>query len=161
MITLINTSFAREYGESVLFQPVLKGYPMHHSWLITAHISLRHLECHWKSFNRQIDRACQLLQSLSQQPLAPTQLLTRLQLELTNINDIYTSYKPIIIPAINLLDTDPSFDGNSNYNKCVRQSLLPFLGNALSWLTGTTEMYIISVVRLRIGPDIANLSRKW
>ena len=56
-----------------------------------------------------------------------------LQLELTNINDIYTSYKPIIIPTINLLDTDPSFDGNSNHNKHVRQNLLPFLGNALSW----------------------------
>ena len=35
-----------------------------------------------------------------------------LQLELTNINDIYTSYKPVIIPAINLLNTDPSFDEN-------------------------------------------------
>ena len=132
MITLVNTSSTREFGESVLFQPVLKAYPMHHSWLITAHISLRHLEHHWKSFSRQMDRTHQLLQSLSQQPSAPTQLLTMLQLELTNINDIYTSYKPIIIPAINLLDTDPSFNGNSNYKKCVRRSLLPFLGDTLS-----------------------------
>ena len=64
MITLLNTSLARENGELVLFQPVLKAYPMHLSWLITAHISLGDLECHWKSSNRQMDRTHQLLQSL-------------------------------------------------------------------------------------------------
>ena len=137
MITLINTSSTTENGESVLFQPVLKAYPMCHSWLITAHISLGHLEWHWKTFTRQMDRTCQIIQPLGQWPSAPTQLLSALQVELNNINDIYTSYKPIIIPAINLLETDPSFDGNSNYNKCVRRSLLPFLGDALSWHIGT------------------------
>ena len=89
---------------------------MHHSWLITAHISLGHLEHDWKTFNRQMDRTHQLLQFLSQQPSAPTQLLATLQVELTNINDIYISYKPIIIPAINLLNTDPSFDGYPKHN---------------------------------------------
>ena len=44
MITLINTSSTRENGESVLFQPVLKAYPTHHSWLITAHILLENLQ---------------------------------------------------------------------------------------------------------------------
>ena len=39
MITLINTSFTREYGELVLFQPVLKAYPTCHSGLMTEHIS--------------------------------------------------------------------------------------------------------------------------
>ena len=66
MITLINTSSTRENGESVHFQPVLKAYPIHRSWLITALISLGHLEHHWKLFNRQMDRTHQLLQSLSQ-----------------------------------------------------------------------------------------------
>ena len=79
-----------------------------------------------------MDRTCQLLQFLSQQPSAPTQLLAMLQVELTNINDIYISYKPIIIPAINLLDIDPSFDGHFNHNNQVRRSLLPLLGDALS-----------------------------
>ena len=106
MITLINTSSARENGESVLFQPVLKAYPTHHSWLITAHILLGNLEWHWKSFTRQMDRTCQIIQSLSHQPSAPTQLLSALQAELTNLNDIYTSCQPIILPAINLLATD-------------------------------------------------------
>ena len=44
MIALINTSSPREHGESVLFQPVLHAYLTHHSWLITAHISLGHLK---------------------------------------------------------------------------------------------------------------------
>ena len=61
----------------------------HHSWLITAHISLGHPECHWKTFNRQMDRTHQLLQFLSQWPSATAQLLVTLQVEVTNINDIY------------------------------------------------------------------------
>ena len=71
-------------------------------------------------------------------------------MELTNLNNIYMSYKPIIITAINLLDTDPSFDGNSNYNKCVRRSLLPFLGDALSWLTGTASIKDINSIKKRV-----------
>ena len=102
MITLINTSSTGKNGESVLFQPVLKPYPTHHSWLITAHISLGHLEQDWKSFTRQMDRTHQIIVSLRRQPSAPTQLLSAEQAELTNISDIYTSYKPIIIQAINL-----------------------------------------------------------
>ena len=75
MITLFNTPSTRENGESVLFQPVLKAYPMHHSWLITAHISLGHLEQCWKSFTRKMDRTHQIIQSLGQQ-LNSTQLNT-------------------------------------------------------------------------------------
>ena len=126
MITLINTSSATENAELVLFQLVLKAYPRRHSWLITAHISLGHLECHWKSFNRQMDKTHQLLQFLSQQPSTPTQLLATLQVDLTNISDIYNSYNPIILPAINLLDTDPSFDGHYNHNNHLRRSIIPF-----------------------------------
>ena len=158
MITLINTSSTRENGESVLFQPVFKVYTVHHSWLITAHISLGHLEQHWKSFTRQMDRPCQIIQSLGQWPSAPSQLLSALQVELNNISDIYTSYRPIFIPAINLLDTDPSFNGNSNYNKCVRRSLLPFIGNALSWLTGTAMNKDISSIKTRVNQLIETQS---
>ena len=112
--------------------------------------SLGHLERHWKSFTRQMDGTCQIIWSLGQWPSASTQLLSALQTELTNINDIYTSYKPIFIPDINLLDTDPSFNGNSNYNKWVRRSLLPFLGDALSWLTGTATTKDINSIKLRV-----------
>ena len=150
MITLVNTSSTRENRELVLFQAVLKAYPTHHSWLTTAHISLGHLEHHWKSFNRQMDKTCQLLQFLSHQPSASTQLLPTLQVELTNIIDIYISYRPIIIPAINLLNMDPSFDGHSSHSNCLKRSLLPFLGNALSWPMGTTTTKDVNSVKNRV-----------
>ena len=97
-----------------------------------------------------MDRTCQLLQFLSQQPSSPTQLLANLQVELTKINDIYFSYKPIIIPAINLLNTDPLFDGHSNHNNQVRRSLLPFLGNALCWVMGTATTKDVNNIMKRV-----------
>ena len=123
-------------------QHVILGSSQH-----TSHWDI--LEWHWKLFNKQMDSTCQIIQSLSQWLSAPTQQLSSLQAELTNIHDIYTSYKPIIIPAINLLDTDPSFDGNSNYNEHVR-SLLPFLGDALSWLMGTATTKDVNSVKSRV-----------
>ena len=112
--------------------------------------SLGHLEWHWKSFTRQMDRTHQTIQSSSQQPSVPTQLLSALQVELYNVNDIYNSYKPIIIPTINLLATNPSINGNSNYNHHIRRSLLPFLGNALSWLTWTATTRDVNTIRKRV-----------
>ena len=97
-----------------------------------------------------MDRAQQLLQSLSHQPSAPTHLISALQAELANLNYIYTSYKSIIKTAINLLDTNPSFNGSSNHNKCTRKSLLPFLGDALSWLTGTATTKDVTSIKKRV-----------
>ena len=109
MITLITISTTREIGESVLFQPVLKAYLTCHSWIITVHVSLGHLEHHWKYFNRQVSKTHQLLQFLSHFPAAPTHLISPLQVEFTTINDMYDSCKPTIISAINLLNMDPAF----------------------------------------------------
>ena len=64
-----------------------------------------------ESFNRQLARTQQLLCSLDQQPPVHTQLLSRLQVELSNIEDINNSGKTTIIFAIKLLQTNPSFDG--------------------------------------------------
>ena len=91
MLTPTTNSSRTELGESVIFQPVLQAYPTQHSWIITAHISPRNLECHWKTYNRQFDRIPQMLQSLDQHPSVPTQLLSTLQLKLSNIKDIYNS----------------------------------------------------------------------
>ena len=95
-----------EPGESVIFQPVLQAYPTRHSWSITAHVSLGNLECHWKLFSRQLTKAQQFFRSLDQHPSAPTQLLTTLQLELSNIQDIYKSSETTITSAINLLNSN-------------------------------------------------------
>ena len=88
MLSPTTNSSRRELGESVIFQPVLQAYPTGHSWIITAHVSLGNLECHWKTFNRQLARTQQLLHSLDQHPSAPTQLLSTLQVKLSNIEDI-------------------------------------------------------------------------
>ena len=131
MITPTTASTTKEIGESVLFQPVLKAYQTCHSWIITAHVSLGHLEHHWKYFNRQMDKTCQILLFPSHCPAAPTHLLSPLQVELDTINDMYNSCRPTIISAINLLNTDPSLDGHMNSNTHCKRSLLAFLGNAL------------------------------
>ena len=152
-LTPTSTSSQTEPGESVIFQPVLQAYPTRHSWIVTTYISLGNLECHWKLFRRQLTRTQQFLRSLEQHPSASPQLLTTLQLELTNIQDIYTSKEATIISAINLL--------NSNHlqpiTRCKR-SLLPFLGTALSWLTGTATSKDIHSIKARINQLIATQS---
>ena len=90
-----------------------------------------------ESFNRQLARTQQLLHFLDQQPSAQTQLLSTLQVELTNIEDKYNSCKTTIISAINLLHTNPFLDGQPQSHIHHRRSLLPFLGDALRWLMGT------------------------
>ena len=134
-----------ELGESVIFQPVLQAYPSQHCGIITAHISLGNLEHHWKTFNRQFDRTQQLLQSLDKYPSAPTQLLSTLQLELSNIKDIYNSGETTITSAIKLLQSN-----QPQTHIHHRWSLLPFLGDALSWPTGTATTKDIHSIEVRL-----------
>ena len=137
-----------DLGESVIFQPVLQAYPTRHSWIVTAHISLENLECHWKLFNRQLTRT-QFLRSLDQHPSAPTQLLSALQLELSNIQDIYNSGETITSPIQLLQSNQPQ-----THIHC-RRSLLPFLGDAHSWLTGTATTKDIHSIKTRINQLIS------
>ena len=139
--------------ESVIFQPVLQAYPTWHSLIITAHISLGSLECHWKTFNRQPARTQQLLHSLDQQPSAPTQLLSTLQVELSNIEDIYNSGKTTIISAIKLLQSN-----QPQTHICYMRSLLPLPGDALSWLTGTATTKDTNSIKTRINQLITTQS---
>ena len=158
MFTPTTNSSGKELGESVIFQPVLQAYPTCHSWIITTHVSLGHLEHHWKAFNRQLARTSQLLCFLDQQPSASTQLLSMLQVELTNIEDIYNSCKTTIISAIDLLQTNPSFNGQSQSHICHRRSLLPFLGDALRWLMGTATTKDINSIKTWINQLIVTQS---
>ena len=148
MLTPTTNSSRMELGESVIFQPVLQAYPTWHSWIITAHVSLGNLECHWRTFNRQFDRTQQLFQSLDQHP--PTQLLSTLQLELSNIKDIYNSGETTITSAIKLLQSNQPWT-----HIHWRRSLLPFLGDDLSWLTGTAATKDIHSIKTRINQPIA------
>ena len=124
ILTLTPTmnSSQTDLGELVIFQPVLQAYPTRHSWIIKVHISLGNLEHHWKLFNRQLTKTQQLLRSLDQHPSAPTELLSTLQLELSNIQDICNSAETTITPAIKLLQ----YHQPQTHIHC-RRSLLPFL----------------------------------
>ena len=73
-----------------------------------------------------------------------------LQIELTNIEDMYNSCKTTITSAINLLHTNPSFDGQSQSHIPHRRCLLPFLGDALRWLIGTATTKDVNSVKTRI-----------
>ena len=150
MLKPTTNSSRMELGESVIFQPVLQAYPTQHSWIITAHVLLGNLECHWRTFHKQFDRTQQLLRSLEQHPSAPTQLLSTLQLELSHIKDIYNSGKTTITSAIKLLQSNQPWT-----HICHRRSLLPFLGDALSWLTGTATTKDIHSIKTRINQLIA------
>ena len=147
ILTLTPTmnSSQTDLGESVIFQAVLQAYLTRHSWIITAHISLRNLEHHRKPFNRQLTKTQQFLRPLDQHPSAPTQLLPTLQLELSNIQDIYNSGETTITSAIKLLQSNQP----QTHIHC-RRSLLPFLGDALSWLTGTATTKDIHSIKTRI-----------
>ena len=158
MITFTTASSGRELGESVIFQPVLQAYPTCHSWIIMAHVSLGHLEHHWKAFNRQLIRTQQLLHFLNQQPSALTHLLSKLQIELTNIQDTYNSCKTTITSAIDLLHTNPSFDGQSQSHIHYRNSSLPFLGDTLRWLMGMATTKDENSIKTRINQLIATQS---
>ena len=81
-----------------------------------------------------------------------------LQVELTNIEDIYNSCKTTIISAINLLQTNPSFDGQSQSHICHRRGLLPFLGDAPRWLTGNATTKDINSIKTQINQLIATQS---
>ena len=147
------TTSQTEPGESVLFQPVLQAYPTWHSWIVTAHTSLGQLEHHWKLFKWQLTKTKQFLTSLEHHPSASPLLITTLQLELSNIRDLYKSHKALITSAVNLLNSNQP----QPMTRCKR-SLLPFLGTALSWLTGTATTKDICSIRTRINQLIATQS---
>ena len=79
-----------------------------------------------------------------------TQLLTTLQLELSKIQGIYQSSKTTITSAVNLLNSNQLQTGIRH-----KRSLLPFLGTALRWLTGTTTTKDIHSIKTRINQLIA------
>ena len=123
--------------------------------MITAHVSLGNMERQWKLFTRQMIRTHQLLPFLIQKSEAPTQLLSGLEAELSNLNSIYTSYQPLIQAATQILQKEPSFDGIPVSSKHMKRSLLPFLGDALSWLTGTATTKDVNAIKSRINQLIS------
>ena len=90
-----------------------------------------------------------------QNPLAPTHLISTLQAELTNLDSIYTSYRPLILAATQLLKKEPSLDRFLASNRHIRRNLLLFLGDALRWLTGTAMTKDVSSIKEKVNQLIA------
>ena len=111
-------------------------------------------------FARQMDRTQQLLNSLLQKPLAPTHLSSALEAELKSLNSIHTSYNPLILKATQFLKKKPPFDGVLVSNKHIRRSLLPFLGDTLSWLRGTATTKDVGSIKTRINPLPHNMTNR-
>ena len=96
------------------------------------------------------------MHSLEQQPPVQTQLLSTLQVELSNIEDIHNSSKTTIISAIKLLQSNQP----QTHIQLQGRAYLPFLGDALSWLTGTATTKDINSIKTRINQLIATQSSK-
>ena len=129
------------HHESVLFHPGLKAYPTCHSWIITAHISLGDLSRQLCRFNHQKTLAHQLLMKLQDELLAFQLVLNAFLDEFSNIDSIYEPYKSTIWSAVQLLKSE-SENLSPLENTWSKRSLLPFLGDALKWLTGTATTKI-------------------
>ena len=99
MFTPTTNSSRKLLGESVIFQPVLQTYPTHHSWIITAHISLGNLECHWKAFYRQLARTQQLLCSVDLQPY-----INSIQTRINQLITTQSSQQETLVHIISILN---------------------------------------------------------
>ena len=101
-------------------------------------------------FIQQKVRSQQLQNLLQWKPLAPNYLLSALQADLANLYSIYTSYKLLILTVTQLLKREPSFNGMSPLSKHTNRSLLPFLGDTLSWLTRTATTKDVRDIKKRV-----------
>ena len=102
-------------------------------------------------FNRQKNIIRETISKLQNHPDDEIEPLQPLQVKLDNLHNLFMAYKPVFSSARSILQTQPSFDGKpippSGWKK---QSLLPFLGSALKWLTGTATTKDIKHVKKRI-----------
>ena len=138
-----------DLGELVIFQPVLQAYPTRHILdYYHTHIAMK--------FGMPLETLQQttyqntISQISGSTSSTPTQLLSSLQLGLSNIQDIYSSGESTKTSAIKLLQSNQP----QTHIHC-RRSLLPFLGDALSWLTGTATTKDICSIKTWINQLIA------
>ena len=68
----------------------------------------------------------------------------------SKVDSIYISYKPLILTTTQPLRREPTFNGMSTFNRHTKRSLLPFLGDALSWLTRTANTKDIRSIKNKV-----------
>ena len=148
--------------ELVLFQPILVAYPTRHSWIISAHINLGTLNKPMHMFNRQKNTVHELISKLRNHLDDTIEPLQPLQVELDNLHSLFMAYKPVFSSAMSILQTQPSFDRKPIPPSGRKKwSLLPFLGSALKWLTGTATTKDIKQIKKQISSLIKTQENQW
>ena len=99
-------------------------------------------------FNRQKNIIRETISTLRNHPDDKIEPLQPLQVELDNLHNLFMAYKPVFSSARSILQTQPSFDGKPILpSGQKKRSLLPFLGSALKWLTGTATTKDIKYIK--------------
>ena len=99
-------------------------------------------------FNRQKNIICETISKLGNHPDDEIEPLQPLQVKLDNLHNLFMAYKPVFSSARSILQTQPSFDGKPlPPSGRKKRSLLPFLGSALKWLTGTATTKDVKYIR--------------
>ena len=62
--------------------------------------------------------------------------------------------------AVQLLNNDPSFDGKPQSHSRNRRNLLPFLGDAFKWLTGTATTKDTNTIKTQINQLITTQTKQ-
>ena len=125
---------SRRVKESILFHPVLKAYPFmdHHC---------PHFIRRFRKTMEDVYKTESKITTTTKFPTTETigSKLSMLSItgRVSKLGNIYTFYKSLILTATQLLKREPSFNSMSPLRKCSKRSLLPFLGDSLSWLTRT------------------------
>ena len=102
-------------------------------------------------FNKQKNIVCEMISKLRNHPDDAIKPLQPLQVELDNLHNLFMAYKPVFSSARSILQTQPSFDGKPIPPLGRKKwSLLPFLGSALKWLTGTATTKDIKHIKKQI-----------
>ena len=113
-------------------------------------------------FNRQINIVCEMISKLRNHLDDAIEPLQPLQVKLDNLHSLFMAYKPVFSSAMSILQMQPSFD-----RKPIpplgrkKRSLLPFLGLALKWLTGTVTTKDIKHIKKQISSLIKTQENQW
>ena len=133
-----------------------------HSWIISTHINLGTLHKPMHMFNRQkniVRETISKLRNHQDDTIEPSQPF---QVKLDNLHNLFMAYKPVFSSAKSILQTQPSFDGKPiPPSRRKKQSLLPFLGSALKWLTGTATTKDIKHIKRQISSLIQTQKNQW
>ena len=113
-------------------------------------------------FNRQKNIVCEMISKLRNHLDDTVEPLQPLQVELDNLHSLFMAYKPVFSSAMSILQMQPSFDRKPiPPSRRKKQSLLPFLGSALKWLTGTATTKDVKHIKKQISSLIETQENQW